>query len=131
MWLLSLISFGVAILSGLGVGSAGLLVVYLTAIEHQAQLTAQGLNLVFFLFSSGAALSVHLLRTPLLFGCILLLLPGGVAGSLFGTALAHRLPEALLRRLFGFLLILSGAFGLFRAKQKEDNHAPREKKGKI
>jgi hypothetical protein len=77
MWLLSFISFAVAILSGLGVGSAGLLVVYLTAIEHQAQLTAQGLNLLFFLFSSGAALTVHLLRTPLLFECILLLLPGG------------------------------------------------------
>lgn len=131
MWLLSFISFAVAILSGLGVGSAGLLVVYLTAIEHQAQLTAQGLNLLFFLFSSGAALTVHLLRTPLLFGCILLLLPGGVAGSLLGTALAHRLPEALLRRLFGLLLILSGAAGLFRKGKGQKGSAAQEKKGKI
>ena len=60
LWLLALTSFGVAILSGLGVGSAGLLVVFLTAVLQVPQLTAQGMNLVFFLFSSGSALTVHL-----------------------------------------------------------------------
>ncbi|MBQ3482840.1 MAG: TSUP family transporter [Clostridia bacterium] len=118
MWLTVLIAFLVAILSGLGVGSAGLLVIFLTLVEQLPQLTAQGLNLVFFLFSSGAALTVHLLRTPLLFGCIVLLLPGGLLGSFLGTSLAHLLPEVLLRRLFGLLLIASGAAGLLRTRVK-------------
>lgn len=118
MWWIALISFLIAMLSGLGVGSAGLLVVYLTLVPELPQLTAQGLNLLFFLFSSGAALVVHLLRTPLLFSCILLLLPGGVAGSLFGTRLAVFLPEALLRQLFGGLLIVSGTIGLFKKKKE-------------
>ena len=93
--------------------------VFLTAAEQLPQLTAQGLNLVFFLFSSGAALVVHLLRTPLLVGCILLLLPGGILGSFLGTAAAHVLPDALLRRLFGLLLIASGTLGLFRTKKND------------
>ena len=114
MWWAAIFALFVAILSGLGVGSAGLLVVFLTAVEHLPQLTAQGLNLLFFVFSSGAALLVHMLRIPLLWGCILLLLPGGIAGTFLGTALAHVLPQALLRRLFGFLLIGSGALGLFK-----------------
>ena len=118
MWWIAVISFLVAILSGLGVGSAGLLVVYLTLVLDLPQLTAQGLNLLFFLFSSGAGLIVHLARTPLLFSCILLLLLGGVAGVLFGTRLAAFLPEALLQKLFGGLLIVSGAIGLLKRERK-------------
>ena len=118
MWWTAIIAFFVAILSGLGVGSAGLLVVFLTAVEHLPQLTAQGLNLLFFLFSSGASLVVHMLRIPILLGCVLLLLPGGILGTFLGTAVAHVVSQALLRRLFGFLLIASGALGLFKKKPK-------------
>ena len=121
MWWIAILSFLVAILSGLGVGSAGLMVVFLTMVYDLPQLTAQGLNLLFFLFSSGAALLVHLLRTPLLFGCILFLLPGGVLGSLLGTRLVAFLPEELLRRLFGALLIVSGAAGLLRQRKSIRN----------
>ena len=108
------VALAIAILSGLGVGSAGLFVVFLTVVSELPQLTAQGINLMFFLFSSGAALIVHLRRTPLLYGCILLLLLGGIPGCLIGTALAHAISETLLRRLFGILLILSGLAGLFK-----------------
>ena len=120
MWLAAVVCFLVGILSGMGVGSAGLLVVYLTWVEHLPQLTAQGLNLLFFLFSSGAALVVHLLRTPLLYTCILLLLIGGVPGALLGSRLAVHLPGTLLRRLFGWLLIVSGGIGLFKKKKNPE-----------
>lgn len=123
MWWSVFAAFGVAVLSGLGVGSAGLLVVYLTVAENLPQLAAQGLNLVFFLFSSGAALLVHLSRTVLLTGAILLMIPGGVAGSLLGTALAGVLPEAVLRKFFGLLLIVSGVAGLFRGRAKKPHAA--------
>ncbi|MBO5326678.1 MAG: sulfite exporter TauE/SafE family protein [Clostridia bacterium] len=114
MWWTVIIAFFVAILSGLGVGSAGLLVVFLTSVEHLPQLTAQGLNLLLFIFSSGAALVVHMLRIPLLFSCILLMLPGGILGTFLGTAVAHIVSQALLRRLFGILLIVSGVLGLLK-----------------
>ena len=118
--LLIALSFAVAVLSGLGVGSAGLLVVYLVFVESVPQLIAQGLNLLFFLFSSGASLVVHLLRTPLLYGWLLFLLIGGIPGALLGTQIAVMLPTELLRRLFGFLLILSGILGLFKAKKPQN-----------
>ena len=117
MWITCIFAYGVAVLSGLGVGSAGLLVVYLTAVAQMPQLAAQGLNLVFFLFSSGAALLVHLLRTPPLYGYALLLLIGGIPGSLLGAGLAHALSRTLLRRLFGGFLIFSGLVGLFGRKR--------------
>ena len=107
MWLTALVTLGVAVLSGLGVGSAGLLVVFLTTVEQYPQLLAQGMNLVFFLFSSGSALVIHALRTKLLFGWIFVLLLGGIPGSLLGTAVAHAISQELLRRLFGALLIVA------------------------
>jgi uncharacterized membrane protein YfcA len=117
MWWTIAIAFCIAVLSGLGVGSAGLFVVFLTTVAQIPQLTAQGLNLVFFLFSSGAALTVHLLRTKLPFGCILLLWIGGIPGCLLGTAIAHKLSTALLRVLFGAMLIVSGSLGLFKRQK--------------
>lgn len=119
MWLTVAVALGVAVLSGLGVGSAGLLVVFLTLVEGAPQLTAQGLNLLFFLFASGAALTVHALRTKLLFGCIFVLLIGGLPGSLLGAFVAHRISDGLLRQLFGALLIASGAMGLLKKQKKK------------
>ncbi|MBE6603578.1 MAG: sulfite exporter TauE/SafE family protein [Ruminococcaceae bacterium] len=113
MWITVIITFLVAILSGLGVGSAGLLVTWLTIAEHVPQMTAQGINLIFFIFSSGAALAVHVFRTPLLWQSLPFLLITGIGGSLLGVALASVLPQVLLRRMFGIMLILTGGMGLF------------------
>ncbi len=107
-----LVFLALATLSGLGVGSAGLPVIYLTLIEKLPQLQAQGVSLAFFLFSSGAALLVHLLRTPPL-RAVWLLLPTGILGAFIGSALAGVLPQSLLRTLFAFFLILTGAAGIF------------------
>ena len=110
----ALASLVIALLAGMGVGSGGLLVIYLTLLENAPQLTAQGINLLFFLCSSGAALLVHLLRTELLWGAILLTLPAGILGALCGTALAGLVPQEILRTLFGIFLIITGSIGLFK-----------------
>ncbi len=109
--------FAVALFSGLGVGSAGLPVLYLTLVEGVPQLTAQGINLVFFLCSSGAALVVHLWRTPPLLHRLALMIPLGLLGSYLGTALSTTLPHEILRTLFGAFLIATGAMGLFKRRK--------------
>lgn len=116
MWLTPLICFFLAILSGLGLGSAGLFVTWLTLAERAPQLTAQGINLLFFIFSAGAALVIHTFRTPLLWQSLLFLLPAGVLGGILGSSLATVMPQELLRQIFGFMLILTGIFGLFSCK---------------
>ena len=113
-----------AALAGLGVGSGGLLVIYLTLIAGIDQHMAQGINLLFFLFSGGAALSVHLTHRRLCPGAILLLTVFGIGGSFLGTALARLLPPLLLRRLFGGMLVFSGLFTLRRAKKPKSDTEP-------
>ena len=116
MWLTFFVALAVALLSGMGTGSAGLLVIFLTLVQGVPQLEAQGLNLLFFLFSAAAALCVHARRTPPFWGLLPLLIPIGLLGARWGTALALRLPQASLREVFGWFLILSGGIGLLRKR---------------
>ena len=111
-----------AALSGLGVGSGGLLVIYLTLVAGIDQYTAQGINLLFFLFSGGAALAVHSGQRKLYPGAIFWMTAFGILGSFLGAAWAQTLPPILLRRLFGGMLTFSGTLTLYRAlhpKQKQ------------
>ena len=74
MLLHMLASFAIALLSGMGVGSAGLFVLYLTSVAGLPQLQSQGLNLVFFLLSAGASFLYHVRRRHIPWGLVLFLI---------------------------------------------------------
>lgn len=112
-------AFGVAALSGMGVGSAGLFVAYLTLVCGVPQLQAQGLNLIFFLFSSGASMLLHLTRRTIPAGRVLIVSAAGILAAIPGSYAAMLLPEDTVRRLFGVMLILSGTAGLLRKSTKK------------
>lgn len=113
------VSFVIAMLSGMGMGGGGLMAVLLRLLGAESQLTVQGLNLLFFLFSSGAALCVHLQSRRIYFGAVAILLTFGILGTLLGSALALLLDGAILRRIFGGMLVASGIFSLLRDIRKE------------
>lgn len=112
-------AFLIAMLSGMGVGSGGLLVVFLTVFADVPQIRAQGINLAFFLFSSGASMLWHVQKRRLFLPVIGLLSLSGVLGAVPGTYAALLLPEALVRHLFGAMLVLSGTVSLLRRGKRE------------
>lgn len=116
-----LISFLIAVLSGMGLGSGGLLVVFLTLLADVPQIRAQGINLLFFLFSSGASMLVHVQKRRLSFAVIALVSVAGLLGALPGSYAALLLPEKLVRTLFGSMLVLSGITSLLRTKSGKKN----------
>ncbi|MBO5757821.1 MAG: sulfite exporter TauE/SafE family protein [Clostridia bacterium] len=111
-------SFAIALLSGLGIGSGGLLVICLTLYAGMPQLRAQGINLVFFLFSAGASMLAHLSHRKLIAPLCILLIVSGLPGALLGATLASVLPAALLRKLFGAFLISAGVLTLTKRDKK-------------
>ncbi len=122
MWIVIAASFLIAVLSGMGVGSGGLLVVFLTLFADVPQISAQGVNLVFFLFSSGASMLYHVGKRQFPLLAIVLVSAAGLLGAIPGTYAALLLPEKLVRRLFGGMLVLSGTVSLFkREKGTEKN----------
>ena len=114
-----IISFIISLLSGMGVGGGGLFAVLLAIFTDVPQLAVQGFNLLFFLFSAGASVSVRLLRGALPFDAILLMIAAGLLGSLAGSYLAVILPERILRQAFGVMLVSTGLFSLRASTQQK------------
>lgn len=95
-------------LTGMGIGGGGLLVLYLTAIDGVGQLQAQGCNLLFFVFSSAAALFIHNKKRTLDFRLIGTAALLAVIGSRIGVSLTGIIPEETVRHMFGWMLVLAG-----------------------
>ncbi|MGN0696042.1 MAG: sulfite exporter TauE/SafE family protein [Oscillospiraceae bacterium] len=117
-------AFLTGFLSSLGVGGGVILIVYLTVIAGVEQLTAQGINLIFFL--PIALLSVIIHRKNKLIG-IKQLIPAMIVGSIFsavGALAAELIGGELLRKGYGIFVIILGIRSLL---QKSEKKAPQEK----
>ncbi len=108
-----LVGAAVAVLSGMGVGSGGLLAVYLTLVNNVDQPAAQALNLFFFLFAAAASTAVNVRRRNIVWGCVWLMGAGGVIGAVAGTLVAVSVEPRLLRIAFGVMLTFIGSRGLW------------------
>lgn len=121
MLLISMLSaFIIAALSGMGVGGGGLFVIYLSLFTDTPQLIAQGMNLLFFLFSAGASVTVHIKERHIYFVAVGIMAAAGIVGSLLGAYTAGLVNQSLLRKIFGIMLIISGILSL---KKKESSNS--------
>ena len=105
-------------LSGMGVGGAGLLVIYLTALRGISQTDAQGINLYFFIFASAASMFVHVKKRKINYENVLFTLAGGLPAAWLGCILASVTSPAILRKIFGGVLILTGVPSFFKGREK-------------
>ena len=122
--LLIAITFLCSALSGMGIGNAGLFVLYLVAVAGVEQLRAQGLNLVFFLLSATAALVVHVKRRTIPRRIVCALTVAAGIGAVLGALTATSLPTDTLRKLFGGMLVISGLFSLLGGRKKSAASPP-------
>ena len=114
-------AFAAAILSGMGIGSAGLFVLYLTLVAGYTQPEAQAINLLFFLVSAGAALLLHLRQRRIPRRMVLSLIACAIPGALAGSYLVRVLDASIIRRLFGGMLVITGLPGLW-ARRRVSRH---------
>lgn len=108
-------------LTGLGIGGGSLLILWLTQVLTTPQAQAQGINLLFFL--PAAAISCLFRRKQGLLRWDIVLaaaIPGCIAAGLCAW-LASALDEALLRKIFGFLLLGAGLWELFGSGKFKKN----------
>ena len=102
------------IISGFGVGGGSLLMVWMTAVIAINQKTAQGINLLYFLPTSVAALIFHIKNKQI---CWRVVIPAAICGCL--TAIlsawaAASIDVKTLRTLFGCFLLIIGLSELFK-----------------
>ena len=105
------------ILSGFGIGGGSLLILWLTMVEHVAQYTAAGINLVYFLCCAPTALISHfrhhLVDKKIALWCAI----AGCITSPLASLAAGAIPMDWLRRLVGILLLVLGIKELFAKKK--------------
>ena len=107
-------AFVFSVLSGMGVGGGGLFVIWLSLVLGKEQLEAQGINLIFFLFCSAAALAVNIGKRKFNIRKIIALSVPGSVFAVIGSILASYVETAILRKIFGALLVISGAVSLYK-----------------
>jgi uncharacterized membrane protein YfcA len=97
-----------ALLSGMGVGSGGFYLLYLTDVLGVPQYTAQGANLVFFSIATLSSSLISLRGGRIVMPRLLPLLLFGALGTLLGTLATRLLPPESARMGLGLLLVISG-----------------------
>ena len=113
-----LVAIILGFLSGLGVGGGSLLILWLTAVLGCSIPNARAMNLLFFL---PAALTVCIIRSRRGSLNWKPLLPAIIAGCSFavaGSVIAAFADTALMKKLFGVLLIGAGLRELFYRERK-------------
>lgn len=108
----------IAALAGMGVGGGGLLVLYLVFVKDMSQLEAQWINMVFFIFASTSALLWHRKKRNINWKLSLLLIALGITGAFLGAITANIISPKITRKIFGWLMVISGSITLFPKKIK-------------
>ncbi|MEG2377716.1 MAG: sulfite exporter TauE/SafE family protein [Clostridia bacterium] len=110
----ALIGFGAGILTAFGIGGGTLLILCITTFASVPQLTAQGINLLYFLPTSAAALIGHAKNKFVDGRAFLFTIGGGLAAAVPAAILAGSIDVSLTRRVFGAFLLIVGLSELFR-----------------
>lgn len=111
-----IVSFFGAALSALGTGGGGILLIYLTAYTGLDQLSAQGINLVFFIPIAVTALVIHMKNKLVKWKIVLPSVLLGLPGVFLGAWLANYLGSDVLRKIFAAFLLVIGLRELFSKK---------------
>lgn len=120
-WIWFMIPSLIAVLSGMSVGSGGLLVIWLTELMGIGVATARGLNLFFFTVSAAVALIFHVKRRKLYPALIFRAAFFALCGTLVGALLGKSLDPWILKKLFGAFLVFSGIYSLRSGKDRKVN----------
>ena len=132
MILAVVIGIACGILSGFGIGGGSLLMVWMTAVAALDQKVAQGINLLYFIPTSIAALIFHIKNKMV---CWKAVIPAAICGCVtagLSAWLAASLDVGLLRKLFGGFLLIVGVTEFFKKTPGHGkNHDPEECQNKV
>jgi uncharacterized membrane protein YfcA len=106
--------------SSMGLGGGGVLLLYLTLFRNIPQLTAQGLNLLFFLPVCVTSLIIYIKKGVIEFKAVLPVFSGSLAGVLLGRLLLSVTQPDYLKTVFAVFITAVGVFTLAGAIKKKN-----------
>ena len=101
------------IAGAMGLGGGSVLIIYLTVFAGVEQLAAQGINLIFFLPTAAVALFVYSKKGIIKWRIIMPLRVLGAVSTLITGFWVGQLKAELIKKLFGFVIVIYGFYELF------------------
>lgn len=134
MWIWFLLA-GIAggVLGGMGMGGGTLLIPLLTLALGVEQMSAQAINLIAFVPMALVSLIFHIKNKLVDFKILLFTLPLATALSIAGALLVTKLGDDVLRKLFGWFMLIIGVVFLIKIGYEKmqnmlSSHVMEEKK---
>ena len=113
----------VGILAGacgaMGLGGGSVLIVYLTVFANVKQLTAQGINLIFFLPTAAVALFIYSKKGIIKWRFIFPIMLIGTLATLLSGFFVGLFKAELLKKLFGVAIVVYGVYELIFSKREK------------
>ena len=97
----------------MGLGGGAVLLIYLAVFKDVPQLTAQGINLIFFVPIGLLAVIIYSFKKQIIWKKTLLLAAGGVVGTFVGMGIVKLIGSHLTGKIFAVLLIFLGLKEIF------------------
>ena len=116
------------IISGMGMGGGTFLILCLSIFLGVNQKIAQGVNLIFFIPTSIAAIAVNIKEKNINFKIAKIIISFGIIGAVVGAIIARTINVNLLRKLFGIFLGFIAIhetyiiFKEYKTSKKRDNN---------
>ena len=105
------------ILGSMGLGGGAVLIIYLALFTDIPQLTAQGINLLFFIPIAAVSVLVYAFKKEIKWKLTLNVALFGVLGTMAGNYCTSLAGGEITAKIFGCLLILLGLKEIFFSKR--------------
>lgn len=122
----ALAAFLAGIFSSMGMGGGGILIIYFSIFTTIPQITAQGINVLFFIPIAAFSVIVYHIKGLIEWKTALPFAALGVLSSFAGSYIATLIDGNILSKMFGILLLLMGVRQLF-SKNKSKSQTKTEK----
>ena len=106
------------IISGMGIGGGAILIPALVIFVNPDQHVVQSVNLIFFIPTAVIALIVHIRNKRIDFKVAVSIIIFGLLGAYVGSRLAISLPGPMLKKYFGFFLLILGIYEMLRRDKR-------------
>ena len=107
------------IIASMGLGGGAVLLLYLIYLKDAPQLTAQGVNILFFVPIGLLAVIIYAIKKQIKWKVCLPFAIFGLIGAAAGFWLSNIIPIEYLSKIFGGFLIVAGLLSIFRKKKTE------------
>ena len=113
LFTIAAVSFLTGIFASLGLGGGMVLIMYLTIFAGVDQLSAQGINLIFFLPIAVISLILHTKNKLVEWKRIMPAIFTGLVTVIIFSIIANKIDTTYLEKGFAIFLIIAGVFTLF------------------